>query len=114
MSQTLVIFILYKLKTTMDPKNLNAYEKANRWIAPIPRDENGYLPGLYFWGSKNENWQMYTESGNQHEYKIDSFRCTDPWIAIRLIAMGYALIESPIDNPSDGEKVVMLLMKRIY
>ena len=94
----------------MNLTDLKPYEKANRYLGPIEKDENGYTKGLYFWGSTMEEWEMYE---NLFEYKIDRFRCTDPWIAVRLVAMGYALIESFVDEPS-GEKVIMLLMKRIY
>jgi hypothetical protein len=98
------------MATQKDWSNLKPYEKANRWLLPIEKDENYHVPGLYFWGSLMEEWVMYEM---QYEYKIDRFRCTDPWLALRIVATGYALIESFVDEPS-GEKVIMLLMKRVY
>jgi hypothetical protein len=76
-------------------------------LLPLKVDESGHIPGLYFWGSIHEEWQMYEY---MYEYKIDSFRCTDPWLACNLVAQGYAEIDRVT---KDTQQVVMLYMKRI-
>lgn len=101
--------------TTKNFTDLLPYEVANRKKLPIHADEYGHLDGLYFWGCLHDSWQAFSEQGlaPQYEYKIDSFRCTDPWLALNLVAAGYAIVDK-IDFDDPKEKVVMLLMKRVY
>ena len=95
------------MATQKDWSHLKPYEKSNRWLAPVPRDEHNDCPGLYFWGSTHDEWQMYEMS---YEYKIDSFLCKLPEMALLLIASGFAEL-----NTFDPEtKESMLFMKRIY
>ena len=98
------------MASTKDWSHLQAYEQANRLLLPLKRDESHHIPGLYFWGCMHDEWQMYEM---QYEYKIDSFRCTDPWLALNLVASHYAEVDK-MDCDDPNQKVVMLLMKRIY
>jgi hypothetical protein len=90
-----------------DWSHLEPYEKANRHLLPMKKDEHGRIPGLYFWGSMHDEWQMYEMS---YEYKIDLFLCKVPEMALLLIASGFAELDTFVPETKES----MLLMKRIY
>lgn len=88
---------------------MNVYQRANRWLVPIELNERGDVDGLYFWGTKDDEWQKPLP-GDAYEFKIDVFYCKDLAVASQLLKLGYAEVVSidPIENS------VKLHMKREY